>query len=135
MRRSMRRSSSSTRRPWHFYSATRANGEHTKKGQAREPDPWITSRPVPLARSGGAFYRKFQNLLRLWNFIGLHWEWRQHGRSRFSGAAEVLINWKESVRFKLAKCPAELLLNAVQLMEKLASIQIQLAAAQFPIST
>ena len=82
-----------------------------------------------LGRSlDGEFQRRFTR----WRELRLNRK-RRGSRNRLSHAAEILIDWKQRVRFKLSKGAAEFLLNPVEIVKESSSVDVQSATAEPPI--
>src|SRR5437868_6709187 len=61
------------------------------------------------------------------NFVG---QTAGYGLGR---SVEIVIHWKQSIRFELAKHPPHFLLDPIHRVKEISAIHIELPAAQLPI--
>src|SRR5271155_3335387 len=57
----------------------------------------------------------------------------QAAGDRFSGSVEIIIHWKQPIRFELAENTSQFLLKPIDGVEEIPAIQVEFAAAQLPI--
>ena len=61
------------------------------------------------------------------NFTG------QAASDRFSGSVEIIVHWKQPIRFELAENTSQFLLKPIDGVEEIPAIHVEFAAAQLPI--
>ncbi len=78
----------------------------------------------PLVRKADVFPQRRPDRK---NFTG------QATRNRLSRSVEIVVYWKQRIRFKLAENASQLLLKPIYGMEEIPTIHVEPAAAQLPI--
>ena len=81
--------------------------------------------------SGGPLVRKAEVFPQRWpdrtNFTD------QTAGNRFRGPVEIVVHWKQTIRFEFPENAAQFLLKSIDGVEEIPAIDIEFTAAQLPI--